>query len=87
MAKITNIGKIVNMHEAKTHFSSLAERVANGEEVIIARAGEPIMKLVKYSPKRPPPGEFADEWVGVDLEELLKAPSDDEIAAWVNGAL
>jgi prevent-host-death family protein len=87
MTKITNLGKIVNMHEAKTHFSSLAERVANGEEVIIARAGEPIMKLVKYSPKRPPPGAFADEWAGVDLEELLKAPSDEEIAAWVNGAI
>lgn len=84
MAKIKNLGKIVNMHEAKTHFSSLAELVATGEEVIIARAGEPIMKLVKYSPKRPPPGAFAHEWADVDIEELLKPPSAEEIAAWVN---
>ncbi len=35
----------VNIHEAKTHFSKLLERVALGEEVIIARAGEPIARL------------------------------------------
>lgn len=35
----------VNIHEAKTHFSKLLERVALGEEIIIARAGEPIAKL------------------------------------------
>ena len=75
------------MHEAKTHFSSLAELVANGEEVIIARAGEPIMKLVKYSPKRPPPGAFANEWAGVDIEELLKPATQEEIEAWISGPI
>lgn len=35
----------VNIHEAKTHFSKLLERVALGEEIIIARSGEPIAKL------------------------------------------
>lgn len=35
----------VNVHEAKTHFSKLLERVALGEEIIIARAGEPVAKL------------------------------------------
>ena len=35
-----------NMHEAKTHLSRLAERAANGEEIVIARGGRPLAKLV-----------------------------------------
>jgi prevent-host-death family protein len=37
----------VNIHEAKTHLSRLLERVARGEEVIIAKAGTPVAKLVR----------------------------------------
>ncbi len=36
----------VNIHEAKTHFSKLLARVKEGEEVIIAKAGKPIARLV-----------------------------------------
>ncbi len=36
----------VNIHEAKTHLSRLLERVAMGEEVVIAKAGKPVAKLV-----------------------------------------
>jgi prevent-host-death family protein len=39
----------VNIHEAKTHLSKLLERVAIGEEVIIAKAGTPVAKLVPVS--------------------------------------
>jgi prevent-host-death family protein len=35
-----------NMHEAKTHFSRLVERVEAGEEILIARAGRPVARLV-----------------------------------------
>jgi prevent-host-death family protein len=38
--------KTVNIHEAKTHLSSLIADVEAGEEVIIARAGKPVAKLV-----------------------------------------
>lgn len=38
--------KQVNMHEAKTNFSKLAKLVEGGEEILIARDGEVIMKLV-----------------------------------------
>lgn len=41
----------INIHEAKTHFSRLLERVAMGEEVIIAKAGTPVAKLVPISTK------------------------------------
>ncbi|GAB7049394.1 MULTISPECIES: type II toxin-antitoxin system Phd/YefM family antitoxin [Catenuloplanes] len=35
-----------NMHEAKTHLSKIIERVANGEEIIIDRAGTPVAKVI-----------------------------------------
>lgn len=41
-----------NIHDAKTHFSKLLERVALGEEIIIARAGEPIARLSPLAPRR-----------------------------------
>ena len=37
---------IVNMHEAKTQFSKLIARVETGEEIVIARRGEPVARLV-----------------------------------------
>jgi len=36
----------VNIHEAKNHLSELLERVKEGEEIIIAKAGKPIARLV-----------------------------------------
>ena len=46
-------GMKVNVHEAKTHFSKLLERVALGEEVVIAKAGKPVAKLVAIESQRP----------------------------------
>jgi len=37
--------RIVNIHEAKTHFSKLVDNVIHGNEVIIAMAGKPVAKL------------------------------------------
>ena len=37
-----------NVYEARTHFSRLIERASTGEEIVIARAGEPLAKLVAY---------------------------------------
>jgi prevent-host-death family protein len=42
--------KTVNVHEAKTHLSKLLARVARGEEILIARAGKPIARLVPAGP-------------------------------------
>ena len=46
--------QIANVHEAKTHLSKLLERVLEGEEIVIARAGKPVAKLVAYHPDRQP---------------------------------
>lgn len=42
--------KTVDIHEAKTHLSRLLKRVAAGEDVVIARAGRPIARLVPVAP-------------------------------------
>jgi prevent-host-death family protein len=42
----------INIHQAKTQFSRLVERVAGGEEIIIAKSGKPVARLVPYAPKR-----------------------------------
>ena len=44
---------IVNVHAAKTTLSRLLERAEAGEEIVIARAGKPIAKLVPYRADRP----------------------------------
>ncbi|MFV1957914.1 MAG: type II toxin-antitoxin system Phd/YefM family antitoxin [Planctomycetota bacterium] len=41
--------KTVNIHDAKTHFAHLLRLVARGEEVIIARRGKPVARLVRYT--------------------------------------
>lgn len=44
----------VNIHDAKTHLSRLVERVEHGEEIVIARAGRPIARLVPFRPRASP---------------------------------
>ncbi len=70
----------VNIHDAKTHLSRLLEQVAAGEEIIIAKAGKAVARLV---PLEQPPGKRR---LG-RLKGKLKVPddfdkplSDDELA-------
>jgi prevent-host-death family protein len=62
----------VNIHEAKTHFSKLVERAAAGEEIVIARAGTPLVKLVAYAEARAP--RRLGAWKG----KVTIAPDFDE---------
>ncbi len=41
--------QIVNIHQAKTHLSKLLEQLSHGEEIILAKAGKPIAKLVPHT--------------------------------------
>jgi prevent-host-death family protein len=45
---------IVNMHQAKASLSRLVERALAGEEVVIARNGEPLVRLMPVPKKRQP---------------------------------
>ncbi len=62
-----------NVHEAKTHFSKLLARVAAGEEVLIAKAGEPVAKIVPVQSQQPRrPDVLADSiWVADDFDAPL----------------
>lgn len=40
---------IVNIHEAKTQFSKLIHQALNGEEIIIAKGGKPLIRLIPYT--------------------------------------
>ncbi len=42
----------VNVHEAKTHFSKLLEQIEQGEEIIVARAGKPVVRMIRYLPDK-----------------------------------
>ncbi len=66
--------KTVNIHEAKTHLSRLLEQVRLGEEVIIAKAGKPVARLVAFSekPKRRVPGTAKGQiWIADDFDAPL----------------
>ncbi|MBA3610416.1 MAG: type II toxin-antitoxin system Phd/YefM family antitoxin [Rubrobacter sp.] len=66
--------KTVNIHEAKTHLSRLLEQVRLGEEVIIAKAGKPVARLVAVSekPKRRVPGTARGQiWIADDFDAPL----------------
>jgi len=70
----------VNIHEAKTHFSRLLQRVAAGEEVTIAKAGIPVARLVPIEPKAGKKTLGIDRgriWVAEDFD----APLPDDILA------
>jgi prevent-host-death family protein len=69
----------VNVHHAKTHLSKLLERVAAGEEVVIARAGHPVARLVPIDPKEPRKPGLAKGRVTDAFFEPLPA---DELDAW-----
>jgi prevent-host-death family protein len=66
----------VNIHQAKTHFSKLVDRVLQGEEVVIAKAGRPVARLVPLAPRVPrrTPGSARGQVeMGADFDEPLPA--------------
>jgi antitoxin (DNA-binding transcriptional repressor) of toxin-antitoxin stability system len=48
------MAKQVNIHAAKTHFSKLCEEAEAGAEIVIARSGKPILKLVRVEEEPTP---------------------------------
>ncbi|HXV61829.1 MAG TPA: type II toxin-antitoxin system Phd/YefM family antitoxin [Vicinamibacteria bacterium] len=72
----------MNVHEAKTHLSKLLERVESGEEVVIARNGKAVAKLVPYKAKRRSPGSMKGK---IRLQPDFDSPLPDEIASGFRG--
>jgi prevent-host-death family protein len=74
--------EVFNVHEAKTHLSKLLDRVAQGEEVIIAKSGRPVAKLVRVAVEPRKPGRLKGRIrVSADFDE----PLPEEILAAFRG--
>lgn len=75
------MAKTVNVHEAKTHLSRLLQQVRGGEEVIIAKAGKPVARLVavteKHKRRRPGSAKgtlsYADDFDAPLPDEVLES--------------
>lgn len=73
---------VFTVHDAKTHLSRLLERVAQGEEIFIAKSGRPIAKLVRMNVEPRRPGRLKGRIrVGPDFDE----PLPDKILAAFRG--
>ena len=62
----------VNMHEAKSRLSHLAELAWQGEEIVIAKAGKPYLHLIPYkaAPKERRPGALEGQiWLAPDFDD------------------
>ncbi|MBZ5579942.1 MAG: type II toxin-antitoxin system Phd/YefM family antitoxin [Acidobacteriia bacterium] len=72
----------VNIHDAKTHLSKLLSRVMEGEEIIIAKAGKPVARLVPERParaaQRTPGIDKGKLWIADDFDTMSEA----ELAEW-----
>ncbi|MEW5781228.1 MAG: type II toxin-antitoxin system Phd/YefM family antitoxin [Pseudomonadota bacterium] len=71
---------MINVHEAKTHFSRLLEQAHAGQEIVLAKAGKPYARLVPLEPKsgKRKPGRLR----GVMGEAFFEPLPEDELAAW-----
>jgi len=69
------MAKMVNVHAAKTHLSRLLDEAAGGEEIVIARAGKPIARLVPFTPKKQRRRGFGagkgEVWISDDFDAPL----------------
>lgn len=77
----------VNIHDAKTHFSKLLERVQRGEEIVIAKAGKPVARLIperSQSNNRRIPGiDKGKLRIAADFDRMSKS----ELADWYGSDL
>ena len=79
----------VSVHEAKTHLSRLIEKVLAGEEVVISRNKEPVVRLVREAPpkKKPLLGALKGQFK-CDLDDGFFDPlSEEELAHWYDGKI
>ena len=72
---------VVNVHQAKTQLSRLLAQVEAGEEVVIARRGEPVARLVACKPrKKRRPDRLKGKIVIPD--DFFDPLPEEELKAW-----
>ncbi len=75
--------RVVNVHEAKTHFSRLIDAAHAGETIVVAKGGRPWARLVplEHPAARRMPGVLAGRLNLPPLEQLLESLPEEELAA------
>ncbi|WP_324749349.1 type II toxin-antitoxin system prevent-host-death family antitoxin [Sphingomonas sp. LY54] len=73
---------IVSVHEAKTHLSRLIEKVLAGEEIVIARNKEPVVRLVRAAPPEKKPLLGALKGQALIDDRFFEPLPEDELKAW-----
>jgi prevent-host-death family protein len=69
--------KLVNLHAAKTHLSRLVDDAATGQDVVIAKAGKPMVRLVPVRPAKRT--GFGDLKGRIAIAEDFDAPLPDDV--------
>lgn len=69
----------INIHEAKTHLSRLLENVIEGDEVVIAKHGKPVARLIPFKTKAVTrkPGSLKGQ---IKISDDFDAPLPDDMA-------
>ena len=69
----------INIHEAKTHLSRLIEQTISGDEIVIAKHGKPVARLIPYrnTVKKRTPGSLRG---AIKIAGDFDAPLPDDIA-------
>ena len=72
------VRETVGLYDAKTHLSSLVDRAAEGEEIVISKSGKPKARLVPLGDVHPrrEPGKGRGQW---SVSDDFDAPLPDEI--------
>ena len=70
--------KTVNLHAAKTHLSRLVDEAVDGKDIVIAKAGKPMVRLVPVAPKRRRTG-YGDLKGRIWISDDFDAPLPDEM--------
>lgn len=78
---------IVSVHEAKTHLSRLIEQVLAGEEVVISRNKEPVVRLVREGPPRKKPLLGAFKGKIIFDESFFDPLPEEDLNAWYDGKI
>lgn len=81
LARAIAMTELVNMHQAKSSLSRLVERALAGDDIVIARNGEPLVRLVPIRTEREPriPGRSKGRvWIAPDFDTM----SEEELQHW-----
>lgn len=75
---------LINIHDAKTHFSKIINQVLDGEDIVIARGGKPLVQLTPYS--KEPESRHGGQFKGlIEISDDFNDPLPADILKLFHG--